>query len=353
MGRISLSITKKRVYAVSEATGFYPAYLEKVIRLLGLLEAVNRHPAIKSKVALIGGTALNLFIFNIPRMSIDIDLNYLSDSKEEMLAERPSFEQALRNVCRQEGLSIDRFPNRYSGGKSQMTYTNVEGRADTLELDINYLNRVPLWGMTHRKSYSLDIWQARGISVLDIHELAAGKWAAMLERCAVRDMFDAVSLSKMEGLDEHKLRLAFLVYCASMKYRDVRRIVPTYQDGSTMSPWRMSMKYRDVRRIVPDDVTINLNKLHHNLMPTLANTHVPKGKEREFGFLLVDECKKIAETLLSFTDNEIAFLDLILDRGMVDASLLTADKDVQARIQSFPPLAWRCQKAKRNRADRS
>lgn len=113
------------------------------------------------------------------------------------------------------------------------------------------------------------------------------------------------------------------------------------------------MKCRDVRRIVPDDVTINLNKLHHSLMPTLANTHVPKGKEREFGFLLVDECKKIAETLLSFADNEIAFLDLILDRGMVDASLLTADKDVQARIQSFPPLAWRCQKAKRNRADRS
>lgn len=328
MGRISLSITKERVYAVSEATGFDPAYLEKVTRLLGLLEAVNRHPAIKGKVALIGGTALNLFIFDIPRLSIDIDLNYLSGSKETMLAERPFFERALQNICRQEGLSVGRFPDRYSGGKSQMTYTNVEGRADTLELDINYLNRVPLWGTTHRKSYSLDIWQARGISVLDIHELAAGKWAAMLERCAVRDMFDAVSLSKMEGLDEHKLRLAFLVYCASMKCRDVRRIVP-------------------------DDVTINLNKLHHNLMPTLANTHVPKGKEREFGFLLVDECKKIAETLLSFADNEIAFLDLILDRGMVDASLLTADKDVQARIQSFPPLAWRCQKAKRNRADRS
>ena len=328
MGRISLSITKERVYAVSEATGFAPAYLEKVTRLLGLLEAVNRHPAIKGKVALIGGTALNLFIFNIPRLSIDIDLNYLSDSKEEMLAERPSFEQAIRNVCRQEGLSIDRFTDRYSGGKSQMTYTNVEGRADKLELDINYLNRIPLWGTTHRKSYSLDIWQARGISVLDIHELVAGKWAAMLERCAVRDMFDAVSLSKMEGLDEHKLRLAFLVYCASMRSQDVRSIAP-------------------------DDVTINLNKLHHNLMPTLANSHVPKGREREFGFLLVDECKKISETLLSFTDNESAFLDLILDRGVVDASLLTADKEVQARIHAFPPLAWRCQKTKRNRADSS
>ena len=328
MGRISLSITKERVYAVSEATGFAPAYLEKVTRLLGLLEAVNRHPAIKGKVALIGGTALNLFIFNIPRLSIDIDLNYLSGSKEAMLAERPFFEQALRNVCRQEGLSVDRFPNQYIGGKSQMTYTNIDGHADMLELDINYLNRVPLWGVIHSESYPLGLWQARSISVLDIHELAAGKWTAMLERCAARDMFDAVSLSKMEDLDENKLRIAFLVYCASMRSQDVRRIAP-------------------------DDITVNLNKLHHNLMPTLASSHVPKGKEREFGFLLVDECKKIAETLLSFTDNELAFLDLILDRGVVNASLLTADKDVQARIHAFPPLAWRCQKAKRNRADRS
>ncbi len=66
--------------------------LEKVIRLLGLLNALRSHPFLKGRIALKGGTALNLFVFDVPRLSVDIDLNYIgARDRDTMLAERPRF----------------------------------------------------------------------------------------------------------------------------------------------------------------------------------------------------------------------------------------------------------------------
>lgn len=64
----------EKLEAEAEATGFRVDMLEKVVRLLGVLESVRDHPFLKGKLALKGGTALNLFVFDVPRLSIDIDL---------------------------------------------------------------------------------------------------------------------------------------------------------------------------------------------------------------------------------------------------------------------------------------
>ena len=45
--------------------------------------------------------------------------------------------------------------------------------------------------------------------------------------------------------------------------------------------------------------------------------------------------------VLPFTDSERAFLDSLLDRGMIDAKLLTADESLQQRIQCQPLLEWK------------
>ena len=60
-----------------EATGFKTDAVEKVLQLINLLNRLNSHPFLKGKFALKGGTALNLFVFNIPRLSVDIYLNYI------------------------------------------------------------------------------------------------------------------------------------------------------------------------------------------------------------------------------------------------------------------------------------
>lgn len=61
----------------SRDTGFRTEILEKAVHLLHLLQTINSHPFLRCKLVLKGGTALNLFLFNVPRLSGDIDLNYV------------------------------------------------------------------------------------------------------------------------------------------------------------------------------------------------------------------------------------------------------------------------------------
>ena len=72
-----MNLTLQVMAKAVAATGFGAEPLEKVFRLMGLLDALNSHPFLKPRIALKGGTALNLFHFEVPRLSVDIDLNYI------------------------------------------------------------------------------------------------------------------------------------------------------------------------------------------------------------------------------------------------------------------------------------
>ena len=56
---------------------FPPRALDKVERLLDLLAELGEHPFLKDKIALHGGTAINLFMLDAPRLSVDIHLSYV------------------------------------------------------------------------------------------------------------------------------------------------------------------------------------------------------------------------------------------------------------------------------------
>src|SRR3970282_1648974 len=120
--------------------------LEKVFRLMALLDALNSHPFLKTRIAVKGGTALNLFYFDVPRLSVDIDLNYIGAAdRETMLVERPKLEQAVQAVCSREGLTARRRPSEHAGGKWRLTYVASTGGSGNLELDVNFVLRAPLW----------------------------------------------------------------------------------------------------------------------------------------------------------------------------------------------------------------
>ena len=63
-----MRISPEILAAGAGATGFGAETLEKSIRLLGLLDAIRDYPMLGGKLTLKGGTALNLFLFNIPRL---------------------------------------------------------------------------------------------------------------------------------------------------------------------------------------------------------------------------------------------------------------------------------------------
>jgi predicted nucleotidyltransferase component of viral defense system len=98
-----VKISKEKLLQESEATGFRSEIIEKVFHLLHLLESLCSHPFLKGRLVLKDGTALNLFIFELPRISVDIDLNYIgSHQLEVMFKERPRIEEAFRAVFRVE-----------------------------------------------------------------------------------------------------------------------------------------------------------------------------------------------------------------------------------------------------------
>lgn len=82
-----------------------PVVLEKVTRLLEILERLDKQDGVRDRYALKGGTALNLFVLPLPRLSVDIDLNFVH-------ACGPAQLELASRLCssRRAGRPVDRLP---------------------------------------------------------------------------------------------------------------------------------------------------------------------------------------------------------------------------------------------------
>lgn len=84
-----MNISHEDVQYLAKTNGFRAEMLEKVIRLIELLNEIFAQDFLKNRLVLKEGTALNLFYFNLPCLSVDIDLNYIgSVDRGIMLEER-------------------------------------------------------------------------------------------------------------------------------------------------------------------------------------------------------------------------------------------------------------------------
>ncbi len=307
------------------ATGFRSEALEKVIRLMELLEGLRSHPFLKTRIALKGGTAFNLFVFDIPRLSVDIDLNYVGAADREiMLTERPKLEQAVQAVCGRLGIQIRRMPRDHAGGKWRLSYTGVTGGARSLELDVNFMLRTPLWPPAIADSKRVGSFGVTQVPMLDLHELAAGKLAALFGRTASRDLFDVRELLGSVALDAEKLRTGFVVY-----------------GGINRHDWR-TVSLNDLQ-IVSADV-------ERELVPLLRAHVAPRREEiANWTEQLLTGCRDLLSAVLPLTANEIEFLDFLNERGEIASELLTDDRDLQATIRSHPGLLWKALNVREHR----
>jgi predicted nucleotidyltransferase component of viral defense system len=321
-----MKISREKLLSEAESTGFRTEILEKVIQLLNLLERLRSHPFLKGRFVLKGGTALNLFVFDVPRLSVDIDLNYIgSVHRETMLIERPEVEKAIRAVCAREGMGIRRVPEEHAGGKWILEYESALGREGTLQVDLNFMFRIPLWPIAVQDSRAVGSYGASEIPILDIHELAAGKLAALLARKGPRDLFDVHQLLARQKLDEKRLRLAFVAYGA--------------------------MNRRDWRTVSPMDLDFDLNDLRNHLAPLLRSTAVADATGTDSMGRLVEECRHALGMLLPFAPSELEFLNRILERGEIEPSLLTEDEALAGRIKQHPLLQWKALNVSRYRQE--
>lgn len=323
-----MRISAEQLSSVAAQTGFRADVLEKSIQLLGLLDALRANPALAGRLALKGGTALNVFYLEVPRLSVDIDLNYITSAgRNEMLTERPSLEDAIRAVCSREGFSVERVPREHAGGKWRLRYAAAAGGSGNLELDINFMYRVPLWDAVEMDSKALGPYQASNALVMDIHEIAAGKLAALLSRHQARDLFDSNLLVRLGVLDLAKLRLAFVVYGAGNR--------------------------RDWRKVSPQDIQVSERDIKRQLIPTLnRRALVDHGDISGLGKRLIAECRDNLSAVLPFSENEMRFLDLLLDEGVVEPRLLSDDPAMRSRIENNPMIRWKAENVIRYKGGR-
>jgi predicted nucleotidyltransferase component of viral defense system len=320
-----VKFSSSEILPATESTGFKAEMVEKVLHLLNLLTTLNSHPFLKGKWVLKGGTALNMFVLDLPRLSVDIDLNYIGTlDREEMLTDRPKAEQAAQAVFSREGFTIKRVPDEHAGGKWRLSYQSFTGQSGNLEVDLNFMFRQPLWDICAADSHPLGDFQARNIPILDLHELAAGKLAALLTRGQARDLFDCHRILNMNDLERNRLRIAFVVYGG--------------------------MNRKDWRTVSIEDVDFDAAELSRQLIPTLhVRVIQEQGSPAEYGAQLVEECRKILSVVLPFTDAEREFLDVLLNKGEIDSTILTADTALQQRIQSQPLLEWKALNVRRHK----
>lgn len=306
------------INTVGKEAGFNEVVIEKVLHLLNLLNMLNSHPYLKGKLALKGGTALNLFVFDVPRLSVDIDLNYIGAlDREEMMEDRPKVEQAMQAVFQREGFTVRRIPSDHAGGKWRLSYQNYTGDPENLEVDINFMFRQPLWDVFSIDSHSFGKFQAKKIPVFNVHELFAGKLAALFSRDQARDLFDAHELLMYDQkINPDFLRLAFIVYGA--------------------------MSRKDWRTISLDDVSFTANELKQKLFPVMRQNLVPgEGDLSQYGQKLVAECRDKLSIVYPFSEKEMAFLDFLLNKGEINGALLTNEQEMQDRINRHPMLHWK------------
>lgn len=324
MGSV-VRFSSSEILQAAQTTGFKVGVVEKVLHLLNLLNALNSHPYLKGKWVLKGGTALNLFLLELLRLSVDIDLNYIGTlNREEMLASRPKIEQAAQAVFAREGFTVKKVPHEHAGGKWRLSYQSFAGQSSNLEVDFNFMLRQPLWDILLVDSHPLGDSQATNIPILDLHELAAGKLAALLSRCQARDLFDSHRVLHMDGLVNERLRTAFVVYGA--------------------------MNRKDWRTVLVEDVDFNAEELARVLIPTLSVESIQaQSHSSEFAARLVKECRQALSAVLPFTEAERKFLDLLLDKGEIDSAILTVDASLQKRIQNQPLLQWKAMNVRKHK----
>jgi len=318
MGRGFVKYSLSELNSIAEESDFNVSVIEKVAHLLNLLEQLNSHPVLKGKFALKGGTALNLFVFEMLRLSVDIDLNYIGAlDLEEMMTDRPKVEQAMQAVFEREEFTVRRSPTDHAGGKWRLAYQSYTGNSENLEVDINFMFRQPLWDVAYLDSHSLGKFQAKNIPVFNSCELFAGKLAALFSRDQARDLFDARKLLNHDDkIKKEDLRLAFIVYGA--------------------------MNRKDWRTISLEDISFNANELKQKLFPVLKQGLVPRQDDTSpYGQTLIEECRNKLSSVYPLSDNEVKFLDLILDKGEIEPSLLTEKEGLQARIKRHPMLQWK------------
>jgi predicted nucleotidyltransferase component of viral defense system len=197
-------------------------YFAQVQLLMRAIPEIDR----EEMFALKGGTAINLFVRDLPRLSVDVDLVYLP------VADRDSSLGAVRDGLARIGDRLERLGVHVARQllKDGKRLVVSEGTS-AIKIEVSPVLRGTVFDPA-RRSVSPVVQDRFGFAEMQLvsdADLYAGKIAAALDRQHPRDLFDIHFLFENGGIDDNLFR-AFLVYLVSHDRPAVELLDPNRQD---------------------------------------------------------------------------------------------------------------------------
>ena len=210
---------KKELGKQAAELGFIRDTFEKVSRLAGILAFFEHDPVLSRYLALKGGTAINLAIFNLPRLSVDIDLDFSENLPlDETIAIRDTIRDTIRKYMAMNGYAFSEKSKEYHTLDSDIyQYMGTGGVRDNIKIEINYSLRSHVLPITRRTIETLRVFAPVSVLILDPIEIFAAKIAALLSRAAARDLYDVNNIIYFGLFDETQtdmLRKCIVFYAA-------------------------------------------------------------------------------------------------------------------------------------------
>lgn len=317
--------TREHIYKVAAESGFQRDTTEKVIRLYYVLKGISQIPLLRNNLALKGGTAINLAVFSLTRLSVDIDMDFTRSGRmDELLPVRKEIKETLFNLLQSQGYSAG------TGGKEthtldqwNFTYSSAGGNNDHIKIELNYGIRNHVLPVME-KDIRLQIVSDSGIRIPVLHpcELFATKINALLERSAVRDLFDVYTLAKSS------------LFSTPEEKEMLRKCIVFYQTVGVEGFPKKDVSVDGIKDISPA-------KIKSQLVPLLAS-----GKK----YFPMEEARlAVAEyltSILCLSPEEREYMEAFSNL-CYKPELLFRDNAILTRIANHPMALWKISQAQK------
>lgn len=211
------------------------------------------------------------------------------------------------------GYRLQLSADAFAGRKFYLLYQSVLGQEDRVEVDLNFLFRLPFAGTKMRILWQPGDLDRPQVGSVGDTELLVGKLLALLDRGAARDVWDVANLPEaaVKVLKSSRFRVHFIALAAILNYP-----LPTYT--------------RDrLKHLVSDRAVVE------HVAPLLNTIPPPRAKD------LVEQAWAILEPLLSLEANEEAYLAAINEGELRPELIFPKDSEEASRLAQHPAILWK------------
>lgn len=296
--------------------GFIRDTFEKVLRLKEILEYFNTQEYLVKHLILKGGTAINLTVFDLPRLSIDIDMDYVpNDSRDDMLIARDNIAGIINRYMEKEGYSLSQT-SRFSHSLDafHFNYINSGGNKDMIKIELNYSLRAHILEPVYRDILN-DVFKSNiKIRTVAPLEIFSAKGNALISRAAARDLYDWGNLIDQNMFADEKdlFRKCFVFYT-------------TITADNVHGDYDFDLSAID---------TLDFTKIRRDIFPVMRKKDNFKLEERKI------QAKQYIKDLLRLTETENEYIERFVAKEYHPELLF--DDDIVTRICGHPMALWKC-----------